>query len=137
MMYVALVHPHVRDWQVRLVATNFNFLSGIRLISKSTVDAQEAAALNYKYNENHIYTNSWGPIDDGRRLEGPGRLATLALQTGVISTFSFVLTIYRLNKDETEKDLSLFGLEAMDDVQTTIAITMDGQIHASPFLLVQ
>jgi len=58
-------------------------LSGIRLISRATTDSQEATALNYAFNQNDIYSNSWGPMDDGKRKEGPGRLATLALQNGV------------------------------------------------------
>jgi len=58
-------------------------LSALRLISKASTDSQEAAALNYKPQLNHIYTNSWGPYDDGKRKEGPGRLATLALEAGI------------------------------------------------------
>jgi len=58
-------------------------LSGLRLISRASTDSDEAAALSYKPDENHIYTNSWGPIDDGRRKEGPGRLASMALANGV------------------------------------------------------
>ena len=45
-------------------------LAAIRLISKGTTDSQEAAGIAYAYNHNHIYSNSWGPIDDGRRKEG-------------------------------------------------------------------
>eukprot|EP01118_Nematostelium_gracile_P016473 TRINITY_DN682_c0_g1_i1.p1 TRINITY_DN682_c0_g1~~TRINITY_DN682_c0_g1_i1.p1 ORF type:complete len:574 (-),score=145.82 TRINITY_DN682_c0_g1_i1:630-2351(-) len=58
-------------------------ISAIRLISKSSTDVQESAALCYKGNENHIYSNSWGPVDDGKRKEGPGRLAHLALESGI------------------------------------------------------
>lgn len=58
-------------------------LGGIRLLSQATTDAQEASALNYNYHINHIYSNSWGPIDDAKRKEGPGRLASLALENGV------------------------------------------------------
>jgi len=58
-------------------------LSALRLISKASTDTQEAGALNYKPQINHIYTNSWGPYDDGKRKEGPGRLASLALDAGI------------------------------------------------------
>jgi len=58
-------------------------LSGIRVISKSSTDSQEAGSLSYKYDCNDIYSNSWGPIDDGKRKEGPGRLATAAIANGV------------------------------------------------------
>ena len=30
-----------------------------------------------------IFSSSWGPNDDGETVEGPGRLASLALQKGV------------------------------------------------------
>eukprot|EP00008_Paramoeba_atlantica_P007374 CAMPEP_0201475270 /NCGR_PEP_ID=MMETSP0151_2-20130828/719_1 /ASSEMBLY_ACC=CAM_ASM_000257 /TAXON_ID=200890 /ORGANISM="Paramoeba atlantica, Strain 621/1 / CCAP 1560/9" /LENGTH=573 /DNA_ID=CAMNT_0047855315 /DNA_START=74 /DNA_END=1795 /DNA_ORIENTATION=- len=49
-------------------------LSGIRLISKLASDATEADALGFKSNRNQVYSNSWGPTDDGKTLEGPGVL---------------------------------------------------------------
>lgn len=58
-------------------------LSAIRLISVGSTDVQEAAGLGYKIKENHIYTNSWGPNDDGRRKEGPGTLASKTLTDGI------------------------------------------------------
>jgi proprotein convertase subtilisin/kexin type 7 len=51
-------------------------LSAIRLISRSTEDYQEAGGIGYKAADgNDVYSNSWGPPDDGQRLEGPGPLA--------------------------------------------------------------
>lgn len=58
-------------------------LSGIRLISDYTTDAQEAAGLTFRSDINHIYSNSWGPSDDGRRLEKPGRLTLRAMEDAV------------------------------------------------------
>jgi len=58
-------------------------LSGIRLIADYTTDAQEAAGLSYRYGINDIYSNSWGPNDDGRRLEKPGRLTLRAMEDAV------------------------------------------------------
>lgn len=75
-----------RDNDVCGVGTAFRAqVSGIRLISRASTDVQEASALNYKWNINDIYSNSWGPIDDGRRKEGPGRLATTALEQGILN----------------------------------------------------
>jgi len=48
-----------------------------------TTDSMEATALNYKFQINDIYSNSWGPSDDGASLEGPGTLCNKALQNGV------------------------------------------------------
>ena len=54
-------------------------ISAIRLIATSTEDYQEARGIGYKAHEgNDIYSNSWGPTDDGQRLEGPGKLAYAA-----------------------------------------------------------
>lgn len=44
-----------------------------------------------------IYSASWGPTDDGRTVEGPGRLAIEALKRGtlqvsIIKTFFQVIT---------------------------------------------
>ncbi len=61
------------------------FLAGLRLISAAISDADEAAALVYLSQQIDVYSNSWGPSDDGRRLEGPGPLALAALQDGVLN----------------------------------------------------
>jgi kexin len=45
-------------------------VSGIRLIAESTTDADEAEGLSYRLDVNHILSSSWGPYDDGMRLEG-------------------------------------------------------------------
>jgi len=58
-------------------------LSGIRLIADFTTDTQEALGLSFRSDLNHIYSNSWGPNDDGRRLERPGRLTTKAMEDSV------------------------------------------------------
>jgi subtilisin-like proprotein convertase family protein len=58
-------------------------LAGIRLIAAPSTDSQEAAALTYAPNTNSIYSNSWGPLDDALRLEGPGPLTLAALANGV------------------------------------------------------
>lgn len=65
------------------VAPLANF-SGIRLLgSQPSTDANEAEALSYMNQNNLIYSNSWGPIDDGLRLEGPGTLTEAAILQSV------------------------------------------------------
>ena len=61
------------------------FLAGLRLMGAATTDADEAAALAYLSQQIDIYSNSWGPIDDAQRLEGPGPLTLAALQDGVLN----------------------------------------------------
>lgn len=58
-------------------------VAGVRILSGPISDADEAAALNYKYQENDIYSCSWGPPDDGRSMEAPENLILKAIVNGV------------------------------------------------------
>ncbi|EEH07289.1 kex protein [Histoplasma capsulatum G186AR] len=58
-------------------------VSGIRILSKPVSDEDEAAAINYKYQDNQIYSCSWGPVDDGMTMEGPGTLIQRAFVNGI------------------------------------------------------
>lgn len=57
-------------------------LVGLRLIAGSVGDTEEAAAMAHSNSIIHIKSNSWGPNDDGRTLEGPGALTRAALSNG-------------------------------------------------------
>jgi Subtilase family len=56
---------------------------GIRILSAEITDVDEAAALNYHYQENHIYSCSWGPPDDGRSVDAPLGVILKALINGI------------------------------------------------------
>ncbi|KAF3938518.1 Kexin [Dactylella cylindrospora] len=58
-------------------------VAGIRILSKSISDADEAVALNYAWEKNNIYSCSWGPPDDGVAMDAPGILIKKAIQEGV------------------------------------------------------
>lgn len=58
-------------------------ISGLRILSALISDADEAIAMNYAYQDNHIYSCSWGPPDDGRSMEGPGILIRRAMVEGI------------------------------------------------------
>lgn len=60
-------------------------LVGMRLISASTTDQQEAEAMAWRNEIIQVKNNSWGPQDTGRLLEAPGPLTTSALQNAVTS----------------------------------------------------
>ncbi|MFW5722204.1 MAG: S8 family serine peptidase [Desulfohalobiaceae bacterium] len=57
-------------------------LAGIRVIGAET-DVNTALSETLFNDRIDIYSNSWGPIDDGDRLEGPGPLLRAALAEGV------------------------------------------------------
>eukprot|EP01125_Pyxidicula_operculata_P020305 TRINITY_DN7491_c0_g1_i1.p1 TRINITY_DN7491_c0_g1~~TRINITY_DN7491_c0_g1_i1.p1 ORF type:complete len:689 (+),score=115.28 TRINITY_DN7491_c0_g1_i1:1082-3148(+) len=66
------------------VAPNANFTGIVMLQEDLThTDATAAQALSHEYDINHIYSNSWGPEDDGRRLEGPGPLTIQAMMRAI------------------------------------------------------
>ena len=61
-------------------------IAGARLIAAPATDATEASALARGVSRgNDVVSCSWGPRDDGRRLEGPGRLASLSLRESTAS----------------------------------------------------
>lgn len=57
-------------------------LVGLRLIAGNVSDADEAAALTWKNDIIHLYSNSWGPSDDGNDLIDAGPLVKAALANG-------------------------------------------------------
>ena len=58
-------------------------IAGIRILSKPISDEDEASAINYRFQENQIYSCSWGPPDDGATMEAPGILIQRAMVNGV------------------------------------------------------
>ena len=58
-------------------------LAGLLLIACSTTDTRESAALNHENQVMDIYSNSWGPGDNGRTLEAPGPLMMAAFEDDV------------------------------------------------------
>ncbi|MCX7916173.1 MAG: S8 family serine peptidase, partial [Verrucomicrobiae bacterium] len=60
-------------------------LAGLRLVAEPTTDVEEAAALSFSNAAIFVKSNSWGPEDDGRTLEGPGPLLQAAFSNAVAS----------------------------------------------------
>jgi subtilisin family serine protease len=55
-------------------------LAAIRLISGQTDDALESEGITYGLQDVGVMSCSWGPTDDGRRLEGPGTVTQRAME---------------------------------------------------------
>ena len=55
-------------------------LAGLQLISCSTTDIREANTLAHERQNIDIYSNSWGPSDNGETLSGPGPLMMAAME---------------------------------------------------------
>lgn len=59
-------------------------VSGIRILSGQLTEAQEAASINYDYQNNHIYSCSWGPSDDGVAMDRPSKLVSDSFYNGIV-----------------------------------------------------
>lgn len=55
-------------------------LIGLRLIACSLTDSRESNALLHQKGSVDIYSNSWGPSDNGNTVEAPGPLMTAAFE---------------------------------------------------------
>ncbi|KAJ7217213.1 peptidase S8/S53 domain-containing protein, partial [Mycena pura] len=58
-------------------------VAGVRILSGAISDADEAAALNYGFQNVSIYSCSWGPPDTGTVMEGPDYLINKAVLHGI------------------------------------------------------
>jgi kexin len=58
-------------------------VGGLRILSKSISDEDEAVAINYQMQKNQIYSCSWGPPDDGKSMDAPGLLIKRAIVNGI------------------------------------------------------
>ena len=55
-------------------------LIGLKLIACSLTDSRESNALLHQKGNVDIYSNSWGPSDNGNTVEAPGPLMTAAFE---------------------------------------------------------
>ncbi len=55
-------------------------VAGVRLIAGPSTDYMEAMGLSHGSERVAVYSNSWGPVDDGKTMEGPGRVTLAALE---------------------------------------------------------
>ena len=62
-------------------------LAGVRMLDGDVTDAVEAKSLSLNPQHIHIYSDSWGPDDDGQTVDGPGPLARKAFHDGVTNVW--------------------------------------------------
>ncbi|KAJ7481261.1 peptidase S8/S53 domain-containing protein [Mycena galericulata] len=58
-------------------------VAGVRILSEAISDVDEAAALNFGFQNVSIYSCSWGPPDNGAVMEGPDYLIKKAVLHGI------------------------------------------------------
>ncbi|MBL8821153.1 MAG: tandem-95 repeat protein [Planctomycetia bacterium] len=69
-------------------------IMGIRLIEGGISDATMAAALSFHSDITDIYSNSWGPTDDGASAFGPGPLLLAAMADNYVNGRGGLGSIY-------------------------------------------
>lgn len=65
------------------VAYNAN-IGGVRMLDGQATDVLEGSALSFQSNYIDVYSNCWGPKDDGKTYGKPGKLAQEALKQGAL-----------------------------------------------------
>ncbi|KAG9511157.1 Furin-like protease 2 [Fragariocoptes setiger] len=58
-------------------------IGGVRMLDGTVTDEVEATALSLKPSHIDVYSASWGPDDNGKTVDGPGRLAAQAFINGI------------------------------------------------------
>ncbi|GAA56439.1 Uracil phosphoribosyltransferase, synthesizes UMP from uracil [Clonorchis sinensis] len=59
-------------------------IGGVRMLDGDVSDAMESRSLGYQLQHIDVYSASWGPEDDGKTVDGPGRLAQMAFRNGIV-----------------------------------------------------
>jgi kexin len=57
--------------------------AGVRILGAPITTVDEAAALNYGFQNVSVYSCSWGPRDDGETMQGPSYLIRKAVVNGI------------------------------------------------------
>ena len=73
-------------------------IGGVRMLDGDVTDAVEARSLSLNNQHIDIYSASWGPDDDGKTVDGPGRLATRAFLQGTLLRQISVLLFWLILK---------------------------------------
>jgi hypothetical protein len=68
----------------------FFLSSGVRMLDGQATDILEGSSLSFQSAYIDIYSNCWGPKDDGKTFGKPGKLAQEALMQGALKVISMV-----------------------------------------------
>lgn len=70
-----------------VLVSHYYLPTGIRINLGYLLDVTEAQALSYNNDYVQIYSNSWGPPDNGFLVQGPGYYSGRTLKEGVSEVF--------------------------------------------------
>ena len=66
-------------------ANHVPLIAGVRMLDGKATDALEASSLGFQLQYVDVFSNCWGPKDDGKTFGKPGPLAAKALKRGAES----------------------------------------------------
>jgi len=104
-------------------------LAGLMLIACGNSDLDESNALSHLNNDIDIYSNSWGPSDNGNTLSGPGPLMIAAFEDDVYNGrngLGNVITWAAGNGLSNEDDSNLDGYANSRFTISVTAVDHDG-----------
>ena len=61
---------------------------GVRMLDGQATDILEGSSLSFQSDYIDIYSNCWGPKDDGKTFGKPGKLAQEALMQGALKVMT-------------------------------------------------
>lgn len=64
------------------------------MLDGQATDILEGSSLSFQSNYIDVYSNCWGPKDDGKTFGKPGRLAQEALMRGALEVRAAKLAMY-------------------------------------------
>lgn len=70
---------------------------GVRMLDGQATDVLEGSSLSFQSEYIDIYSNCWGPKDDGKTFGKPGKLAQEALMQGALK-----VNFYLKDKDTSD-----------------------------------
>ena len=78
------------------------FSVGVRIATTGgRTDLEEAVALMHSLGNVDIYSNSWGPLDSGDIVSGPGHITMFALKNGVTRVRQILIHVWRASVSQT------------------------------------
>ena len=72
------------------------YVLGVRMLDGQATDVLEGSSLSFQSEYIDIYSNCWGPKDDGKTFGKPGKLAQEALMQGALKVNSRIT----MNKEQ-------------------------------------
>ena len=98
-------------------------LAGSRLIACWGGDSLDASALGYMPQDIDIYSNSWGPPDNGATISGPGPLTLSAIENGVYNGRGGLGNIYTFAAGNGLQNDDDSNADGFTNNRFTIAVT--------------